>query len=139
MDDEKLLFLSQDWLNAYMEALNENTDYEEAAKTWEGSFIFQVDDDKTLNEPIRAYMDLWHGKCREVRKAEPDETAEYVVSSSIENWRKLLEGEFGPIKGLISRKLRLEGSMTKVMRYMKAAVQLVETTKQIPTKFPDDE
>ncbi len=139
MIDDKLLFLSEDWLNRYMELLNNNQQYEEVAKGWEGDFIFQIESDgKTVTEPIRAYVDLWHGKCRAVHPAAPGESAEFVYSGTLENWKKLLNQEIGPIKGLLSREFKIKGSMMKVLRYISAAQELVATSTGVPTRFPDE-
>ncbi len=139
MIDDKLLFLSEDWLKRYMELLNNNQQYEEVAKGWEGDFIFQIESDgKTVTEPIRAYVDLWHGKCRAVHPAAPGESAEFVYSGTLENWKKLLNQEIGPIKGLLSRKFKIKGSMMKVLRYISAAQELVATSTGVPTRFPDE-
>lgn len=136
---EKMEFLSEKWLAEYKRRLNSNPDYAEAGKTWEGDLIFQIDaDGDKVKEPVRAYMDLWHGQCREARVAHSEDTAEFTYSASIENWKKLLGGEIGPIRGIISRKFRLDGSMSKVMRYIKAAQVKVETASTIPTRFHDE-
>ena len=139
MNEDRLLFLSEDWLKRYMDLLNSNPQYEEAAKGWEGDFIFQVDSDgKTVTEPIRAYADLWHGKCRAVHPAASGENAQYTYSGTLKNWKKLLNRDIGPIKGLLSRKFRIKGSMMMVMRYIGAAQELVATATRVPTRFPDE-
>lgn len=139
MSEEKLLFLSYEWLEKYKELLNANSEYEKAASNWEGDFIFLMNaDGEILKEPVRAYMDLWHGKCRDTRPAAPGETADFTYSSDIENWKKLIAGKTGPIRGIVSRKFRLEGSITKVMRYMKAAQLLVSTATMVPTSWHDE-
>jgi len=53
-------FPSEEWIKLYMEQLNANKSYEEAAKTWEGDFLFVVQADSELKEPVTMYMDLWH-------------------------------------------------------------------------------
>ncbi|TFF84656.1 sterol carrier protein [Candidatus Thorarchaeota archaeon] len=122
-----------------MELLNSNDAYEDAAKTWEGDFVFEVTaDGEIVKEPIRFYLDLWHGKCREARMAGPDDTAEFVYAGPYKNWRALFDGKIDPIKGIMARKFKLEGDMGKVMRYTKAALELVATTRQIPTKYLDE-
>jgi putative sterol carrier protein len=122
-----------------MELLNKNERYEDAAKTWEGDFIFEVTpDSETVTEPIKFYVDLWHGKCREAKMAGPDDTAEFTYSGPLKNWRALFDGKIDPIKGIMARKFKLDGDMGKVMRYTKAALELVATTRQIPTKFLDE-
>ena len=138
MGDE-LEFPSAEWIEKYMEILNKNAAYEDAAKTWEGDFVFEVTADGTIvKEPIRFYLDLWHGKCREARMAGPDDKAEFVYAGPYKNWRDLFDGKIDPIKGIMARKFKLDGDMGKVMRYTKAALELVATTRQIPTKFLDE-
>ncbi len=139
MNEDKLLFLSEDWLRRYMELINSNQQYEEAAKSWEGDFIFQIDsDDKTVKEPIRAYVDLWHGKCRAIHPAAPGETAQYTYSGTLDNWKLLLNRDIGPIKGLFSRKFKIKGGLMMVMRYIIAAQELVATATGVPTRFSDE-
>ena len=135
MGDELLTYPSDEWIERYMELLNKNDRYEDAAKTWEGDFIFEVTaDGENVKEPIRVYMDLWHGKCRSAKMAGPDDTAEFTYSGPSKNWRALFDGKIDPIKGIMARKFKLDGDMGKVMRYTKAALELVATTTQIPTK-----
>jgi len=139
MNEDKLLFLSEDWVERFMELINSNQQYEEVAKGWEGDFIFRVDSDgKAVTEPIRAYVDLWHGKCRAVHPATAGETAQYTYSGTLENWKKLLNREIGPGKGLFRRKFKIKGGMMMVMRYISAARELVETATRVPTRFPDE-
>ena len=51
-------FPSEEWVKLYMEQLNVNKNYEEAAKTWEGDFLFVIQADAELKEPSTMYMDL---------------------------------------------------------------------------------
>lgn len=149
VDDEKLLeFGSEEWLLRYKEEVNSSESYRESAKTWEGDFLFLVnfedDDPRPEGNPdlaqIRMYIDLYHGECREVHEVpvgeDPPET-EFVYEGTYKNWRKLLDGEIHPIRGLLQRKFRLQGNMKKVMRYVKAAQELVKATQQVPTAFPE--
>ena len=136
---DKLEFPSDEWVALYMELLNKNPHYEDAAKTWEGDFVFEITADGDLvKEPIRFYIDLWHGKCRSAKMAGPDDTAEFTYSGPYKNWRALFDGKIDPIKGIMARKFKLDGDMGKVMRYTKAALELVATTRQIPTKYLDE-
>ncbi|TXT54390.1 MAG: hypothetical protein BAJATHORv1_70090 [Candidatus Thorarchaeota archaeon] len=139
MTEDKKVFPSPEWIEKYVELLNSNPAYKEAAKTWEGDFIFQIDPDGVIvKEPIRFYLDLWHGDCREGRMATEDDDAEFLYQGTYENWKKLLNGEIDPIRGIMSRKFKLKGSMSKVMRATKAASELVATAARVPTKFIDE-
>lgn len=139
-DDERVLFPSEEWLAKYKEILNASKTYEDAAHDWEGDFVFEIEADETLGETVRFYMDLWHGKCRDARMAGQDETAEFTYSGPAKNWRLLFAKKIDPIKGLMQRKFRLGkgNDMGKIMRYTKAAAELVEATTKVPTRFPDE-
>ncbi len=120
-----------------MEVLNENEAYEDAAKDWEGDFLFVCTPEGNLKEEARFYVDLWHGKCREARMVEPGEEVEvaFTYTGPYGNWIKLINKEIDPIRGLLTGKFKLKGSMMKVMRYTKAAKLLVATAGQVPTEF----
>lgn len=136
---EKLVFPSDEWIAQYVVALNKNARYEDAAKTWEGDFVFQIDaDGEAIKETVRFYIDLWHGKCRSARMAKAGDKAEFVYAGPLKNWKLLFDGKIDPIKGIMARKFKLDGDMGKVMRYTKAALELVATTREIPTKFLDE-
>ncbi len=82
-------------------------------------------------------MDLWHGKCREARLLSPEEEVKtaFTYAGPYGNWIRLINKEIDPIRGLLTGKFKLKGSMMKVMRYTKAAKLLVATAGQVPTEF----
>ncbi|MEM4734410.1 MAG: SCP2 sterol-binding domain-containing protein [Candidatus Thorarchaeota archaeon] len=136
---EKLLFPSEEWVQKYVELLNQNAAYKEAAATWEGDFIFRIEaDGKLVKEPMMIYMDLWHGVCRSARIAGPGDKAAFTYSGPYENWKQLFAGKIDPIKGLMANKFKLTGDMGKVMRATKAAAELVATAVRVPTRFLDE-
>ena len=131
-----LLFGTKDWVEAYVEKLNSNPAYEEAAKTWEGDFVFIIEPAGNLDHEVRFYVDLYHGKARAWEALEPgqEKDAAFVFSGPWTNYDKLIDGKLDPIKGLMTRKFKLKGDMKKVMRAVKAAKQLVETIKMVDTE-----
>jgi len=125
-----------------MELLNTNPAYEEAAKTWEGDFIFIGRNSETNDIVGAAYFDLWHGKCRSANTIQDIETMdgitpEFIYDGKISNWKLVLEKKLDPIQGLMTGKFKLTGNMSKVMRAVKAAQELVNTTMQLETEFPE--
>ncbi|MHA1612621.1 MAG: SCP2 sterol-binding domain-containing protein [Promethearchaeota archaeon] len=133
-----LKFGQADWVDAYIETLNNNKAYEESAKTWEGDFLFIIEPEDGLDHEVRFYVDLWHGKARSGRTIEPGEVLDpeppFIFSGKWGNWSKLIDGKLDPIKGLMTRKFRLKGDMKKVMRAVKAAQNLVKTIQMIDTE-----
>lgn len=132
-----LKFPSAEWIEEFHKILNENKAYQEAAKNWEGDFLFIITPDEGLDREYVYYMDLWHGKCREARllKSRDEKKAAFAYEGPYSNWKKLLQGKIDPIKGLLTNKFRLKGDMAKVMRATKAAKELVSTTMKVKTQF----
>jgi putative sterol carrier protein len=130
-------FPSEEWAKLFMEQLNANKNYEDAAKTWEGDFLFVIQADAELKEPATMYMDLWHGKCRGTALVKPgeDKKAAFVFSGAYGNWKKLITTKGDPIQGLLTGKFKLQGDMAKVLRAVRAAKELVETTGRVQTEF----
>lgn len=134
---EKYKFPSEGWIKAYKEELNKNKVYEESAKDWEGDFLFIISPGEGIEKEIVFYVDLWHGKCRDaymLPSREAKKTA-FVFEGPYSNWKKLIMGQLDPIHAIMMRKFKLEGDMGKVLRYTKAASELVKTASRIPTEF----
>jgi putative sterol carrier protein len=131
------LFPSEEWIILFKDAVNTNPAYEDAAKTWEGDFLFVVQPDSKLKEQVVFYVDLWHGKCRDVafyKNGELKQTA-FVYEGPYGNWVKLIRKEIDPIQGLLTGKFKLKGDMLKVLRAVRAAKELVDTASKVPTEF----
>ncbi|NHJ13070.1 MAG: sterol carrier protein [Candidatus Thorarchaeota archaeon] len=141
MGDKKFVFPTEEWIEKYVEVLNASKEYEDAAHDWEGDFVFEIEaDGEIIKDSIRFYLDLWHGKCRSARMAGPDDIAEFTYSGPYKNWKLLFDKKIDPIKGLMQRKFKLGkgNDMGKIMRYTKAAMELVNATTKVPTKFLDE-
>lgn len=137
---KKIIFGTPEWISAFKDVVNSSEAYGEAAKRWEGDFIFEVipDGTQSLTEEVRMYCDLWHGKCRDAYIVTPEkpgpEKVEYIYSGKYGNWLKLFAGEVGPLKGIMQRKFDVKcsaKSMAKLMRALKAAQELVNCTTQV--------
>jgi putative sterol carrier protein len=131
------LFGTEEWCQEYMDRLNKNPAYAEAASMWEGDFVFIIRADGPLDHDIYLWIDLWHGKARDGRVLQsPDEVqTAFVYEGPYSNYVKLVEGKLDPIQGLMTGKFKLKGDMAKVMRAVKAAQELVRTITLIDTQF----
>ncbi len=131
-------FPSEEWVKAYMDKLNSNAVYEDSAKNWEGAMTFIVQKDAAFDKDAYIYLDLYHGKCRDGKFSftEADLPAPaYRYIGPYSNWRRLMNKEIDPIQGLLTGKFKLQGDMMKVMRFTKAAKEMVNTTSQVQTEF----
>ncbi|HEX6230881.1 MAG TPA: SCP2 sterol-binding domain-containing protein [Actinomycetota bacterium] len=136
------LFPSDEWLTIYRDRINASPEYREAAATWEGAvgFVFEAEPDRGVPEDLWLVLDLWHGECREARMvtSEEGERAPYLIRAPYFRWKEVVRGELDPVKGMMQGKLRLQGDLATIVRYVRAANELVHLTMQVPTEFLDE-
>jgi len=132
-----LPFPSDAWIKALAEKLNASASYERSAKSWEGDFLFIIEPDELYSETAYLFLGLYHGKSTDAELlSDPDEKdSQYTISAPYGTWRKVIEGKLDPIQGLMTRRLKLAGNMMMIMRYPKAAQEIIACTKVIPTDF----
>ncbi len=131
-------FPSDEWIKELSRQLNTSAAYEQSAKDWEGDFIFVVEPDRTHNDDTAyLFLGLSHGKSPNAALvASKDELpSEFAISAPFRTWRRVIEGKLGPIQGLMMRQLKLQGNMKKIMRYPKAAKEIVSCCALVPTTW----
>jgi putative sterol carrier protein len=132
-------FQTQEWCDLYKEAINNNKAYEEAAKTWEGDFYFITEPGGPVKEPVYMYIDLYHGKCRKIEIVTDRSRykPEFTISAPYSIWKRMATKQLDSTKALITRQAKLTGNMAKIMRYVKAANELTNSTTQVLTEWLD--
>jgi len=130
-------FPSDEWIKALSGRLNTSESYEMSAKNWEGDFLFIVEADAAFQGTGYLYLDLHHGKSpnAELWPELDGKKAAYTLSAPYGTWRKVIEGKIDPIQGMMTKQLKLQGNMMMIMRYPKAAKEIMECVKTIPTQF----
>ena len=132
-------FPSDEWIKELGHLLNTSQAYERSAKDWEGDFIFVVEPDDAYPQTSYFFLGLYHGKCTDAAmlSSEQERPAQFVIRASYGTWRKVIEGKLDPIQGIMTRRLKLQGNMMKVMRYPSAAKEIVACCARVPTDFGD--
>jgi len=131
-------FPSDEWIKALAEELNKSETYAKSAAKWEGDIYFVVEPGPGLPETVTLYIDLWHGEARSAQAMddESEKEPEFVIRAPINTWRRVIEKKLDPIQGMITGQLKLKGTMSKIMRFPKAAADLVNCATLVPTEFP---
>jgi putative sterol carrier protein len=131
-------FPSDEWVKEFAAQINSSKAYEESGKDWEGDWIFIVEADDASPKTVYFFIGLYHGKVTDAAMIESETArdAQYFMRGSFSTWRKTIEGKLDPIQGLMTRKFKLKGNLTKVLRYPRSAKELVNCVKRVPTEFP---
>jgi putative sterol carrier protein len=135
-------FPSAEWLTEYVERINASQAYRDAAETWEGdvAYVIEAEPDKAVSEDVWAWLDLWHGECREGKLVSPEdgEKARFVIRAPYSRWKEVIKKELDPVKGMMQGKLKLKGDLPTIVKYVRAANELVNVAQTVPTEFPDE-
>ena len=131
--------ISDEWIKEVSRQLNESKDYERAAKDWEGDFIFVIEPDEPGQNQTYFFLGLYHGKSPDaaILASEDERKADFKIRAPYGTWRKVIEGKLDPIQGLMTGKLKLEGNLMKIMRYPRAAKEIIACCSKVPTDFGD--
>jgi putative sterol carrier protein len=135
-------FPSEEWLKEYVQRINASPSYREAAETWEGdvAYVIEAEPDKGVSEDVWAWLDLWHGECREgkIVSQEEGQKARFVIRAPYSRWKEVIKRELDPVKGMMQGKLKLRGDLPTIVKYVKAANELVNVAQTVPTEFSDE-
>src|SRR6266496_384810 len=64
--------------------------------------------------------------------------ARYIVRAPYTRWKEVLAGDLDPVKGMMQGKLKLQGDLPTIIRYVRAANELIHLTTSVPTEFLDE-
>lgn len=133
-------FPSSEWLEALKEKLNSDEKYAETAHKWEGEIVFLVEPGGPVKETKIFFIDLWHGECRDVfmveSKAKLKELAPaFILTSPYLTFVRVLKGQLDPMQAMITRRLKVQGSMGYMMRNVPTVLEFVRCAKEIETDF----
>jgi putative sterol carrier protein len=135
----ELRFPSDAWIKELSTQLNSSAAYEKSAKDWEGDFVFIVEPDDTYDRTAYLFLGLYHGKSPDAAElaSEDERETEFTLRAPFGVWRQVIEGKLDAIQGMMTKKLKVQGNMMKIMRYPKAAKEIVACCAFVPTDFGD--
>lgn len=135
------VFPDADWLQGFMDYLNSNDTYAKVARNWEGDLVFEIQADGPLVEDQIVYLDLWHGECREVKILPTLDGIEpaFVLTAPYANFRKVVTGELDAMQALLTRKLKVKGSMGYMMANVPTVLEFVKCARAATDKVLGDE
>ncbi len=131
-------FPGEEWLVALMDVLNSDSHYAEVAKNWEGDMVVVIEPNPKEEDPklpITLYLDLWHGKCREVRVIDPDKEempdAAFVLRSYIKNILRIFQGDLDPMQAMLTRRLQVKGNLGYMLRNVPTVLDFVRCCREV--------
>jgi len=130
----KVKYATMDYFKLLQEAINKdpiftNSDY---TSTW--AYIFT---DKTTETGLPlTYILTWeNGRLKDVRLGTPDEMTEYKFKADYKTWTELVQGKLDASRAMFTGKYKMEGPMSKLMKYSKVLGHLTDVTKTLDVEY----
>jgi len=133
------VFPENSWVQALKGILNTDEKYAHIARKWEGDIMFNIEAGSPLTTTVQLYIDLWHGMCREAfvvdQKSLANVNPAFILSASYDNFVRVLKGDLDPMQAMVTRKLRVQGSMTYMMRNVPVVLDFVRCAQEVDATF----
>jgi putative sterol carrier protein len=97
------------------------------------TIVLDAEPEKGANEALAICYRIENGKIVEVFPAEREAT--FCISAPYGIWVDILAGKLGANKVLMTRKLKVNGDLMKLLKYSDGVLRWVEILKTIPTEF----
>jgi putative sterol carrier protein len=132
-----LVFPSDPWIKALSQQLNNSTSYAQSASDWEGDFVFVVEADATYRDTAYLFLSLYHGKSPDaaLMATKDERETEFAISAPYGTWCQVIQGKLDPIQGMMMGKLKLSGNLKKILRYPRAAQEIISCCALVPTDW----
>ncbi len=129
---------SEDWAQAYREAINASKSYYQASTRWEAgalTFIMKASARHGFLHDSAVWLDLHKGVCRAAKSiapAEAERLSAFVIEGDYTTWMDVLAGRAQPLVMIMRGKLRLKkGSMTRLLPFTQSAQELIHCAQAI--------
>ncbi|MEO6951330.1 MAG: SCP2 sterol-binding domain-containing protein [Polyangia bacterium] len=138
-----MLFATEEWAQAFRDKVEGSAAYRKAGAGWtHGPIVLAVRAAPALGlpAPVGLWLDLSGGHCREAKLVTMPEAARapFCIEGNYADWKAVTQRRLDPIKAILTRKLSLRGSKLTLLRYVPAALALVDCALQVPVEFADD-
>ncbi|MBM4425467.1 MAG: hypothetical protein FJ030_19165 [Chloroflexi bacterium] len=133
-------FPSEAWAKALKDVLNNDAEYAQIARNWEGDFVFAIEPDGSLARPVYMYLNLWHGQCLEAMElADPAEKkAAFTLAAPLSVMVRIVQGKLDAMQAMMTRQLKVSGSMVYMMKNVPTVLKFVKCTQKVESEFPVD-
>ncbi|MEN3033818.1 MAG: SCP2 sterol-binding domain-containing protein [Aquificaceae bacterium] len=123
-------FLSEDWIKAYAQLWNVNETLRRDLKDFSASILYYIDGmrDKAVELKIEKSQAVRAGLAN-------SEKYDFELWASLENWKKLANGDMGPRAAMLTKRLKFKGSMITAMKYMSAFEESLRMMSRVETSW----
>ncbi|MBU6997508.1 MAG: SCP2 sterol-binding domain-containing protein [Theionarchaea archaeon] len=118
--------------------MNEDSQYEELAREVNDSYtlVMEAEPSKGVPNSMVLGFQISEGKMTDIWRG--DRRTDFVLSAKYGDFVDILTGTLNVTKAFVTRKLKIKGSLARMLKTSKATERFVEVLKTIPTEFEGD-
>jgi len=141
----EVVFMSEEWAESACEAWNQDEELTGNLTQWMKNDldrgykviqIYRMDCEESPRIELRMEPTEEEGKIQctygGLAKEERDSKADYLMFAQTERWEEMGAGNYGPMKGMMTRRLRFQGPKWEAMNNMGPFKNFLLLTGQIP-------
>ncbi|NUR04145.1 MAG: hypothetical protein HOY79_48860 [Streptomyces sp.] len=137
------VFPSEEWLSEYVDRINTSEEFAEAARDFEAdlSYVFEAEPGSGLDRDVWARAEVGGGKCLWAKydvSAEEGRTSQFVIQAPYSRWKEVIEGKLDPMEAMLDGDLAVTGHLPTLLRYVRAADELVNLAARVSSSFTDE-
>jgi putative sterol carrier protein len=133
-----ILLGCDDYLEEARKRVNEDSQYEELAKEVNDSYtlVMEAEPTKGISNSMVLGFQISEGKMTDIWRG--DRKTDFILSAKYGDFVDILTGNLNVTKAFITRKLKIKGSLARMLKTSKATERFVEVLQTIPTEFEGD-
>ena len=123
-------FLSEEWVDAYKNSLNEDPYFKRVARNWKHDFICVFEDkDKGLLLKIR------DGICNDVQIVPTNKEASLYLLGAMASWMKIFQKDSNFFQLVIDKEMEAKGDINIFMNNLPAIKLMTNKMAEIPAEY----
>ncbi|MCP5066350.1 MAG: sterol-binding protein [bacterium] len=123
-------FLSEDWIEQFRRRWAADTDLVRDLRRMDATLKYFVDG----AEDDAVFVRLRQGVAVESGRAGRG-SHDYVMSATLNDWKRLTSGEIGPKQAMATRRLKFAGSVVSAMRHIGPLGRSLQMMGEVPTDW----
>ena len=137
------LFPSDEWVEAWVALANGSAEFEASGSGWEGAVGIVIEADPGSAVPETLYLRLegrggkWLSHALGTESGLLDGTV-FVLRAPYVRWKELINQDLHPIKGLLQGRIRIQGHLPIILRWIGSVAVLARLAGEVRTEFVDE-
>jgi putative sterol carrier protein len=134
-------FPTVEWVQELADRLNDIPAYRDSSAGWKGTLVLvALAEPGQLQEDVAIGLDPSGGTITEVHRVPDHKTsgASYTLLAKYSVWKNVIKGKHDILFGLMTGKIKLRGSVFKLMLQLKTPAIMLKEMRAMDTAFYDE-